>query len=244
LELGDTFEIFLRPEDQLGYVEFHVTPTTSGCSCGSRMAGALETRKKYRFDPGAPHPGRSLSLATWVKPEAQRWFVYAEIPSGSVCDVSKPLAGKPVAVLLQPLRLHAMAVMEPVIPPLTSCRTEFPSACTSGVYRLLAMNLPFMNPYYQFVSGIAESSISGRSLPLGGIPRARQTRARRRRARRAHLFAHPDDECIIGGFCLAPDARNGAAHHHVAVTQGKQQGSSTGTLPRNSPTPAAGWDSA
>jgi hypothetical protein len=76
-ELGDTFEIFLQPEGQPGYVELHVTPNN--------------LRLQLRFErPPSPDDPDSFAKAlinrqvfdskTWPNPSAPGWSVLSEIP--------------------------------------------------------------------------------------------------------------------------------------------------------------------
>jgi hypothetical protein len=90
-ELGDTFEMFLRPVDRQAYVELHVAPNNLRLQL--RFADAeMITRL-----PKADVFGRALVAVeifrstTWV--EAGRWVVLAEIPAASVCERDVPLAG-------------------------------------------------------------------------------------------------------------------------------------------------------
>jgi len=86
---GDVFEIFLRPEGQERYFEFHVTPGNQ--------------RYQLRFDPeGVDAEGNSVfrkELSTLpvesrveVRLEENRWVVYVRIP---LADLIAP-AGRPV----------------------------------------------------------------------------------------------------------------------------------------------------
>lgn len=76
--LGDTFEIFLQPPGGRAYVELHVTPDNQ--------------RLQLRYDGTDTHNGswqqalvreELFRSSTWVWPEVERWFVYAEIPVAS-----------------------------------------------------------------------------------------------------------------------------------------------------------------
>lgn len=73
-ELGDVFEIFLQPEAEEGYVEFHVTPENQ----------RLQMRFPAPRKPGQQIDGDAIRSRTWVEPDVNRWFVYAEIPAVSV----------------------------------------------------------------------------------------------------------------------------------------------------------------
>jgi len=84
--LGDTFEIFLRPEGQVGYVEFHVAPNNQRLQL--RFAGpeALERVRQTGSIASVLVSGPAFTSATWVQPELKRWIVFAEIPVRSVCE--------------------------------------------------------------------------------------------------------------------------------------------------------------
>ncbi len=92
-ELGDVLEVFLRPADQSAYLEFHVSPENQRLQL--RFADATqvsEIRKTGSVDRFLI-PGNAFHSATWVEPENKRWFVFARIPSKSVCDNPRPLKG-------------------------------------------------------------------------------------------------------------------------------------------------------
>jgi hypothetical protein len=91
-ELGDTFEIFLRPEGQVAYVEFHVTPNNHRLQLRFGRPEVLEhVRQSGSVSSVLVHPP-AFSSTTWIQPELQRWIVFAEIPARSVCDHSGSLA--------------------------------------------------------------------------------------------------------------------------------------------------------
>jgi hypothetical protein len=86
--LGDTFEIFLQPPGGRGYVELHVTPNNQ--------------RLQLRYDATTARNGswehalvreELFRSTTWVWPEAERWFVYAEIPVAAVSGRALAVAG-------------------------------------------------------------------------------------------------------------------------------------------------------
>lgn len=90
-ELGDTFEIFLRPIEQASYVEFHVAPTNHRLQL--RFADGEWTTRLPRVDPFATSlvPGQAFQSHAWARPG--EWCVLAEIPGSSVCDSPGPLPG-------------------------------------------------------------------------------------------------------------------------------------------------------
>lgn len=86
--LGDTFEMFLQPLGQPSYVELHVTPNNQRLQLRCSAAATNGT-----WDH-ALVPEELFRSTTWVWPEAERWFVFAEIPVASVCERRLPLPGR------------------------------------------------------------------------------------------------------------------------------------------------------
>jgi len=89
-ELGDTFEIFLRAEPQVPYIELHVTPPNHRLQL--RFASAQAFRSK-----GFEHHlvgGDVFSSWTWIRPDYQHWCLLAQIPSTVVSDVPTSLKGQ------------------------------------------------------------------------------------------------------------------------------------------------------
>jgi LmbE family N-acetylglucosaminyl deacetylase len=80
-----------------------------------------------------------------------------------------------------------------------------------------------MNPYLNYVMGLAQLVRNGRQFPLGGFaPLTRTPRAAD--APRALIFSpHPDDECIIGGLAVRLQREAGMRIVNVAVTQGSNK---------------------
>jgi hypothetical protein len=84
-ELGDTFEIFLRPANRPEYVELHVTPNNQRLQLRIPHTEALRrAQAANEFDEFLLR-GNVFHSATWVQPEKQKWFVYAAIPAITVC---------------------------------------------------------------------------------------------------------------------------------------------------------------
>ena len=92
-ELGDTFELFLRPVGQEAYFEFHVAPNNHRLQV--RFASVEHFRQVQQT--GAFHEvlivGEMFSSRTWVRAESRQWCVFAEIPAASVCEPAGLLAG-------------------------------------------------------------------------------------------------------------------------------------------------------
>jgi hypothetical protein len=92
-ELGDTFEIFLRPVEQQSYAEFHVAPNNLRLQLRFADAEAVERARRTGAFENALIPGNVFQSQTWVQPENRRWFAFAEIPAASVSEKKTPLAG-------------------------------------------------------------------------------------------------------------------------------------------------------
>ena len=94
---GDVFEIFLRPEGQEPYFEFHVTPTNQLLQL--RFANAQQVRQ---LPPTGTLDERLAANKIWksritssvrVDAAAQRWFVSAAIPFAMVVETGTMLPG-------------------------------------------------------------------------------------------------------------------------------------------------------
>jgi hypothetical protein len=92
-ELGDTFEIFLRPAEQQAYVEFHVTPNNLRLQLRFPDADWLARAPKDEAFAKALINEGAFQSCVWLHPDAGQWCVLAEIPAASVCDRVQPLAG-------------------------------------------------------------------------------------------------------------------------------------------------------
>ena len=92
-ELGDAFEIFLRPVEQTAYAEFHITPNNQRLQLRIPNEPALRAAQKS----GVVEPffmlGDVIRTSTWVMPAARLWCAYAEIPAAAVCEKPTPLPG-------------------------------------------------------------------------------------------------------------------------------------------------------
>ena len=92
-ELGDTFEIFLRPVEQRSYVEFHVAPNNLRLQLRFDDADAVELARKTDSLESAFIRNDIFYSKTWVLPEVGCWFAFAEIPVKAVSENPKPLRG-------------------------------------------------------------------------------------------------------------------------------------------------------
>jgi LmbE family N-acetylglucosaminyl deacetylase len=80
-----------------------------------------------------------------------------------------------------------------------------------------------MNPYRQFVDSFVGLYSSGKSLPLGDIPRSAKTELPANAPAALVFSPHPDDECVIGGLPLRWSREAGMRIVNVAVTLGSNQ---------------------
>jgi len=92
-ELGDTFEIFLRPADWPEYIEFHVTPNNLRLQLRIPSTEALRRAQAANVFDEFLLSGNVFRSVTWVQPENQRWFVHAAIPVGAVLRRARLMAG-------------------------------------------------------------------------------------------------------------------------------------------------------
>jgi LmbE family N-acetylglucosaminyl deacetylase len=80
-----------------------------------------------------------------------------------------------------------------------------------------------MNPYLNYVMGLAQLVRNGKQFPLGGFAPLTRT-PRPDDAPGALIFSpHPDDECIIGGLAVRLQREAGMRIVNVAVTQGSNK---------------------
>jgi hypothetical protein len=91
-DLGDAFEIFLRPEFGERYVELQVTPNHHRLQLQYTHRAALDRARASGDLSGALIPGEAFRSTVWVEPG--RWIVLAEVPSVLVCPEPKALAGQ------------------------------------------------------------------------------------------------------------------------------------------------------
>ena len=84
------------------------------------------------------------------------------------------------------------------------------------------------NPYYTYVSSLAQMVHDGKHFQLGGFPMPQRVPTAPDAPQALIFSPHPDDECIIGGLALRLQRQAGYRIVNVAVTQGsnkaRQQG--------------------
>ena len=90
-ELGDTFEIFLRPVDQSAYVELHVTPNNLRLHLRFPSAEWLASTPAHEVFSSALRNPHAFRSETWIELQEHRWSVLAEIPASVVFDNDRPL---------------------------------------------------------------------------------------------------------------------------------------------------------
>jgi hypothetical protein len=93
-ELGDTFEMFLRPADREEYVEFHVTPNNQRLQL--RIPNTAAFRRAQAENVLAPFlmPEPVFYSTVWAPPRQGQWFVLAEIPASVVCGAPMLTPGR------------------------------------------------------------------------------------------------------------------------------------------------------
>lgn len=93
-EHGDVFEIFLRPEDQDAYFEFHIGPENQKFQLRipSRNAFA-EARQNHGIPPDWFVWKPVIFSRVIVEPAGRRWKVLCAIPFGLVAEKSVPAPG-------------------------------------------------------------------------------------------------------------------------------------------------------
>lgn len=92
-ELGDSFEIFLRPENQIAYTELQIAPNNQRLHLRFANAEALEHARKTNSLAHALAPEIGFKSRIWIRPEMRRWYVLAEIPATIINDHPDALAG-------------------------------------------------------------------------------------------------------------------------------------------------------
>lgn len=92
-ELGDTFEMFLRPAGQKEYFEFHVTPNNQRLQLRIPSAEALRLARVANVFDKFLLPGDVFRSVTWVQPENKKWFAYVAIPSTPICGQAQIRTG-------------------------------------------------------------------------------------------------------------------------------------------------------
>jgi hypothetical protein len=90
-ELGDAFEIFLRPAGSESYVEFQVTPNNQRLQLRYPDANALALARKTGSIEKFLIPTDAFRSLTWIEKQNCQWSVYAAIPAAAVCGPQKSI---------------------------------------------------------------------------------------------------------------------------------------------------------
>jgi hypothetical protein len=96
---GDVFEVFLRPEGQAAYHEFHITP--SAALLQLRWPGPMRARPLdwvASADPLLPYKITRWRIRAQTRAVRQGWEIHAEIPLRRVCEESPPWKGSRLGV--------------------------------------------------------------------------------------------------------------------------------------------------
>lgn len=92
-EMGDAFEIFLRPEGQQAYVEFQVAPNNQRLQLRYSNRAALDRARETSNLDSVLLPGEAFQSRTWTEPARSRWHVLAQIPAKSLSGSETSLEG-------------------------------------------------------------------------------------------------------------------------------------------------------
>ena len=93
-ELGDAFEIYLRPADRTAYLQVDISPNNQRVQL--RIPSAEAIRRAQTANEFADLVSREnvVRSATWLMPEDEKWFVFAAIPAQAVCGSANLRAEK------------------------------------------------------------------------------------------------------------------------------------------------------
>jgi len=99
-ETGDVFEIFLRPQGQDAYFEFHITPENEtlrvrfpSAAYFDAMALAYPRNPSWVFDLSLSPS--AFQSATLIDPAARRWTAAAAIPFATVLENGESCPARP-----------------------------------------------------------------------------------------------------------------------------------------------------
>lgn len=92
-ELGDTFEIFLRPAKQESYLELQVAPNNRRLQLRYPNAKAVAMARKAGSAADFVIRKKAFYSQIWLCPKEKKWFVLARIPFRSVCENGQSRAG-------------------------------------------------------------------------------------------------------------------------------------------------------
>ena len=83
---GDVVEIFLRPESQEAYYEFHITPANQTFQLRFPSAAAFGASAGKSAPPDWRLAVPVMRSRAWVLPDRKRWVALATIPLGRVSE--------------------------------------------------------------------------------------------------------------------------------------------------------------
>ena len=92
-ELGDSFEIFLRPAGQRAYVELQISPNNFRLQLRYPDARAVALARKAGSAAEFLIRNPIFHSQTWLRPKEKKWFVLAKIPIASVSEKEFSTAG-------------------------------------------------------------------------------------------------------------------------------------------------------
>jgi len=92
-ELGDAFEIFLRPRFHPAYTELQVAPNNLRLQLNFASEHALAWTRKTGSIEDAIVQEIIFTSRTWVQPKDRRWHVLAQVPLPAVCNYAGALGG-------------------------------------------------------------------------------------------------------------------------------------------------------
>ncbi len=92
-ELGDVFEVFLRPETQRAYVELQIAPNNQRLQLRYADENALKRARETKSLDGALVGRELFQSNVWAQTPEQKWWVLAMIPADSACEQPGGLAG-------------------------------------------------------------------------------------------------------------------------------------------------------
>lgn len=96
---GDVFEIFLQPEGQAAYYEFHVTPGAALLQLRwAEPMRAVPLDWTSAADPLLPHKITRWRFRAQTRPVRQGWEVHVEIPLRRIFEENAPWNGSRLRV--------------------------------------------------------------------------------------------------------------------------------------------------
>lgn len=78
-ELGDAFEIYLRPANEPTYVQFDIAPNNQRLQLRIPSVAALRQAQTTSEFAELVLPGNMIRSQVWLAPEEGKWFVFAAI---------------------------------------------------------------------------------------------------------------------------------------------------------------------